>query len=313
MAIVVNFGSEISYVVFDKNKAKDYVRVGSCDLSVLACDSLKAILGDMVEGNHDFLNEPVYVTLSAGSGVVYKTFSIAQESIMVNGSRTTTAEKQAETIELVKKHLPFGLEGDYVATIMSEYKADTDYVLSCAYFPVAVLNNIRQVFSELKVSLLDVQPLVFGVYKSLDVQRFKQLIVDCGDEFMLINSLGIIVWAKPSNYNEDIAKQFLIAQSQASYGIDPEIAETFFADHYRLSGYMLPGFVNEAGSDVLGVCAFGLLGKVTRKKSKKGASEDLTMDSEPDDYNMIPKNKKGGGLKDVIAKLRLLFNGKGEE
>lgn len=312
MAIVVNFGSEISYVVFDRNKAKDYVRVGSCAPSVLTGDDLKAVLGDMVEGNRDFLSEPVYVTLSAGSGVVYKTFSIAQESIMVNGSRTTAAEKQAETVELIKKYLPFGLEGDYVATIISEYKADTDYVLSCAYFPVAALENLRQVFSELKVSLLDVQPLVFGIYKSLDVQRFRQLIVDCGDELMLVNSLGVTVWAKPSNYNEDVAKQFLVSQSKDFYSIDPEIADTSFADHYRLSGYMLPGFVNGAGSDVLGACAFGLLGKVNRKKSKKKSSEESAMGSEYND-DLIPKEKKGGGLKDVVAKLRLLFNGKGEE
>lgn len=303
MAIVVNFGSEISYVVFDKNKVKDYVRVGSCDLSVLACDSLKAVLGDMVEGNHDFLNEPVYVTLSAGSGVVYKTFSIAQESIMVNGSRTTTAEKQAETIELIKKHLPFGLEGDYVATIMSEYKTDTDYVLSCAYFPKAVLDNIRQCFVEANFSLFDVYSLAYGIYKALDIQKFKQLIIDCGDEYMLVNPLGTLVWAKPDNFDEDAAKQFLVEQSKTIYGVDPDVADTMFVDCYRLSGYLLPGFSDEAGSDIVGASAFGLLGNISHKKASKnpGVSDDKTGIT------------REGGVKDVIAKLRFLFDAKGEK
>lgn len=305
MSIVVNFGSEVSYVVFEKNKVKNYVRVCSCSASDLTGDSLYDIINGLVESNSRFLNEPVYITLSAGSGVVYKTFNIAQESIMINGSRTTVAERQNEIMEIMKGYLPFGLKGDYVSTIVSEYKTDSDYIVSCAYFPLEILNNIRNVFMKLDVSLLNVHPLVYGVYKALDSQRFKQLIIDCGDELMLVNGLGTIIWAKPSAYDDDFAKQYLISQSQVFYAINPDVAETLFIDYDRLPEYVMSGFSECTGNNMLGVATVGLLGNINSKKNTKSSGA-------VGEEDVMSANQKGGD-KGVVAKLRLLFNGRGKK
>lgn len=303
MAVVVNFGSDMSYIVFDKNKVLRSVRLGSCDQELVSGEELKSILSGIVESNPELVYEPVYIILSAGCGVVYKTFTFAQESIMINGSRTTDAEKQASVLELIDSRKPFGLKGEYVSVILTEYKTDVDYVLSCAYFPKAVLDNIRQCFVEANFSLFDVYSLAYGIYKALDIQKFKQLIIDCGDEYMLVNPLGTLVWAKPDNFDEDAAKQFLVEQSKTIYGVDPDVADTMFVDRYRLSGYLLPGFSYEAGADSVGASAFGLLGNISHKKASK--NPDVS-----DDKTGITRE---GGVKDVIAKLRFLFDAKGEK
>ena len=314
MAVVVNFGSEISYAIFDKNKVTRNVKLVSFDSDVVDGEELKSLLENLIDLYPDILHEPVYVTFTAGSGVVYKTFSIGQESVMVNGTRTTNIEKQNAARELIDNYKPFGLEGDYVSTVLTEYKTDTDYVLSCAYYPASALEKIRKVFAEVKISVLDMQPLVYGVYKALDMQTFRQLIVDCGDELMLVNPLGVIVWGKPVDFDKDIANQYLITQSQVSYGIDPEVAETVFVDNYRLLNYLMPGFVSEAGPGILGPAAFGIIGKISRKKSKKGVEVSVDNSTDFDDVNPIMnQKKKKGGLKDVIAQLRLLFDTKGKE
>lgn len=314
MAVVVNFGSEISYAVFEKNKVTRKVKLGSYSADVIAGDGLKPLLENLIDLYPDVLHEPVYVTFTAGSGVVYKTFSIGQESVMVNGTRTTNIEKQNAARELIDNYKPFGLEGDYVSTVLTEYKTDTDYVLSCAYYPVSVLENIRKIFAEVKISVLDMQPLVYGVYKALDMQTFRQIIVDCGDELMLVNPLGIIVWGKPADFDKDIANQYLITQSQISYGIDPAVADTVLVDSYRLVNYLMPGFVNESGADILGPAVFGIIGKISRKKPKKNAEVSINNSTDVDDGNpMMNQKRKKGGLKDVIAQLRLLFDTKGKE
>ena len=303
MAVVINFGSEISYLVFGRNKISEHIKVGNCDRALLESDRLKDILSDLIETRPEILSEPVYVTLTSGSGVVFKTFATAQESVMVNGSRTGTAEMQAEAREVMKNKLPFGLEGDYVSTIMTEYKSDTDYILSCAYFPASVLGNIRKCFGELGISLLDVYPMVYGIYKALDTERFSQIILDVGDEMILVNSLGIIVWAKPKNFVPGIAEQYLTTQSETFYSVDPKVANTEVVDRFKIDSYLFSGLAGESGGHMVFVSALGLLGKRGRKKAKKASAETAASISE----------EKKGGMNGVIAKLRLLFKSEGKE
>ena len=83
MAVVVNFGSEISYAIFDKNKVTRNVKLVSFNPNIAGGEELKSLLENLIDLYPDVLHEPVYVTFTAGSGVVYKTFSIGQESVLI--------------------------------------------------------------------------------------------------------------------------------------------------------------------------------------------------------------------------------------
>lgn len=295
MAILLNLGSIATFMRVKKNNVFDVSQIGRCDRELLAGPEFKDFLSDLVSFNRDLKNEPVYVTLSSGCGVIYKTLPIALESVLVNGSRTTSAEMQEQAFEIVKERLPFGLQGEYVPAIMNEYKTDTDYILACAYIPKDVLDNILRCFVELKISLMDVLPCVYGVYKSLDTNTFKQIVVNMEDELLLVNGLGMIPWSKPTNFNEEVAFDFLVNQSQQFYSYEPKVAETSMVDISRLDVYMYTGFKCSGAVDAGVAAAFGLLHTAIKKKAAGSESA------------------KKGGFKDVVEKLRLVLNGKTEE
>lgn len=293
MAVVLNIGHEISITQIKKNTVLDYSELGSCDLDLLEGPDFKNYLSGLLQSWPMLSSEPVYVTLSSGCGIVYKIFSMAVDSVLVNGSRTTAEDMRAEAKEIFLSHLPYGLEGEYIPSVMAEYKNDTDYIISCAYIPKKIVDNIIECFQELNISLLDIHPFIYGVYKALDVQRFSQIVVELDKDVILVNGLGMIGWSKPETYSEDMTKNYLISQSQVYYNIDPQIAETFLVDMYDIDTYMLPGFEARMSINPNIVAAFGLLHS-TVKLSKE---------------NMVKK----GGLEDVVAKLRIFLNGKSEE
>lgn len=293
MAVVLNIGHEISIMQIKKNTIVEYSELGPCDLELLEGPEFKDYLLNLVNSWPALSSEPVYVTLSSGCGIVYKIFSMAADSVLINGTRTTVADMRAEAKEIFLSHLPYGLEGEYIPSVMTEYKNDTDYIMSCAYIPKNLIDNIISCFEEAKISLFDVHPLVYGVYKALNVQSFSQVIIDLGDDVMLVNGLGMIGWSKPDTYSEDMTKNYLITQSQVYYNIDPAIAETFMVDMYDIETYMLPGLVSRMTVNPYIVAAFGLL----------HTSVKLNKES------MVKK----GGLQDVVAKLRVFLNGKSEE
>lgn len=293
MAVVLNIGHEISITQIKKNTVLEYSDLGPFDLELIEGPGLKDYLSGLIQSWPVLSSEPVYVTLSSGCGIVYKIFSMAVDSVLVNGSRTTAEDMRAEAREIFLSHLPYGLEGEYISSVMAEYKNDTDYIISCAYIPKRLVDNIIECFQELNISLLDVYPFIYGIYKALDVQRFSQIVIDLGKDVMLVNGLGMIGWSKPETYSEDMTKNYLINQSQVYYNIDPKVAETFVVDMYDIETCMLSGFAARMTINPNIVAAFGLLHS-TVKLSKE---------------NMVKK----GGLQDVVAKLRVFLNGKSEE
>lgn len=293
MAVVLNIGHEISITQIKKNTVLEYSDLGPCDLELIEGPGLKDYLSGLIQSWPVLSSEPVYVTLSSGCGIVYKIFSMAADSVLVNGSRTTAEDMRAEAREIFLSHLPYGLEGEYIPSVMAEYKNDTDYIISCAYIPKKIVDNIIECFHELNISLLDIHPFIYGVYKALDVQRFSQIVIDLDKDVILVNGLGMIGWSKPEPYSEDMTKSYLINQSQVYYNIDPAVAETFIVDMYDIESYMLSGFTSRMTVNPYIVAAFGLL-----HTSVKLNKESMT---------------KKGGLQDVVSKLRIFFNGKTEE
>ena len=167
------------------------------------------------------------------------------------------------------------------------YYKENDYVVSCVFLYQGMLDNIYNAFKSCGLNLFDISPFSYGLYKSLDVDKFSQIIIDLPEEMLLINNIGIVGWTKPEIFNGQLARAFLVGEAHRHYGIDNSVVETVIVNNNSLERYVYDGLVNKTDSKSLSVyAAYGLItgGNV----------------------------KKEGGIKDAVARLRLLFN-KGKE
>lgn len=246
----------------------------------------------LAEEEPELRSQPAFVTLSAGCGLQYKAFAISQDSIFTAGRRTPQAEQREALSEACRERQPQGLEGDWASCVMSAYETDAEFVLSCAYAPADVLEQVKAC-SWLHV--LDVSPLSYGVWLALDRDRedFGQVAFWLPEELILANGLGLLCWARPEGYpQDDDSADYLAGSASAFFGTDP--AATRRLSLPDLQPWLLPGH-SGAGLDdgeplhaALSLASFGLGLMGGRKTPKKG------------------------GIKDAAHKVRLLFGRKGK-
>lgn len=225
-------------------------------------------------------NESVYISLSGGCGIQYKTFAVALDAFMVNGSRTTKSEQREAIIENCKNHLSM----EYTPCIINEYTTDTDYILSVGYVPTIFLDNIQIAFENFGISVFDIKPFASLLYKVINKDVTNQIVVNTASEFILLNSLGLIGWCKPDDFNSDrdtdLVKDYLISQSEQLYKINESVAGTKLVDISNLRPYLNNEYDGDINSCVIAALALS--------KQEK------------------PELK--GGINDVANKFRLIFN-----
>lgn len=222
-------------------------------------------------------HEAVYISLSAGCGLQYKTFGVAQDAFLVNGSRTTKAEQQEAIVEVCKNNL----SAKYTPSVINVYVTDTEYILSVGYIPTEYLDNLQSAFSNMGVSVFDIKPFGSLLYQAVNKESLGQCIVDAGDELILINSLGLIGWSKPDDFvvaDNELANNYLMAQSEALYRI--ENTDTSLIGIKDIRPYLNADYDGEINSCV--VAALALM------KQQKAELK--------------------GGLSDVANKIRLFFD-----
>lgn len=289
MAFVICLGRKgIEVVGIDKNVVRSYdnhLFRQPEDLS--SQEDFKSLLEELKDAHPELKDEAVYLLLHAGCGLQYKVFTVNQDSLMVSGS-TTTAEQQAEALmDACIQKIPSGLTGTFVPAVFSDYLQETDYVVSCAYFYESMLNNITAAFSAAELNLFDIAPFSFGIFKSLDNEKFAQVIIDLPEEMLLVNNIGVIGWTKPHIFSKSLANAFLIGEAHRHYGIDNSMVQTTIVSENSFEGLVYDSLVNKSGSNAFAVyAAFGLINGGNIKKE--------------------------GGMKDAVNKLRQLFN-KGKE
>lgn len=289
MAFVICLGRKaIELVGIDKNVVRSYHNYAFRQPEDLSSEeNFKSLLEELKDAHPELKDEAVYLLLHAGCGLQYKVFTVTQDSLMVSGS-ATTAEQQAEALlDACIQRIPSGLTGTFVPAVFSDYLQETDYVVSCAYLYESMLNNITAAFSAAELNLFDVAPFSFGIFKSLDTEKFAQVIIDLPEEMLLVNNIGVIGWTKPELFSKSLANSFLIGEAHRHYGIDNSVVETTILSPGSFERYVYDGFVNKSDSNSFAVyAAFGLI---------NGGSI-----------------RKEGGMKDAVNRLWQLFN-KGKE
>ena len=290
MAYVINLGrSGIELVGINKNVVHSYNRYEFCQPDKLQSeDGFKLILDELKSAHPDLKDEAVYLMLQAGCGIQYRVFTVAQDVLMVSGSATTKEEQAKELTNVCNQKVPSGLTGTFVTAVFNDYLQENDYVVSCAFLYESMLNNIINAFTVAEINLFDIIPFSYAIYKSLDSDKFAQVIVDLPEEMLLVNNIGVIGWTKPAVYSKQLANTFLVSEAHRHYGIDNALVSTSIVVSGSLGQYVYDGLINKSGSEALSVyAAFGLI---------NGGSV-----------------KKEGGLKGAVRRLRQLFGKRKEE
>lgn len=289
MAYVISLGrSGIELVGIEKNTVHFYKPYDFRQPSELKSeDDFKSLLEELKESHPVLKDEAIYLLLHAGCGLQYKVFTVTQDALMISGSATTKEQQAEALLDACAQKVPLGLTGTFVPAVLGDYLQENDYVVSCVYLYQSMLDNIINAFDACGLNLFDVSPFSYGLFKSLDTEKFAQIIIDLPEEMLLVNNIGIVGWTKPEVFNSQLASAFLIGEAHRHYGIDNSVVETTLVNRNTLERYIHDGLVNKTDSKSPAVfAAYGLTGSGNLKKE--------------------------GGIKDAVARLRLLFN-KGKE
>lgn len=289
MAYVISLGrSGIELVGIEKNTVHFYKPYDFRQPSELKSeDDFKLLLEELKESHPVLKDEAIYLLLHAGCGLQYKVFTVTQDALMISGSATTKEQQAEALLDACAQKVPLGLTGTFVPAVLGDYLQENDYVVSCVYLYQSMLDNIINAFDACGLNLFDVSPFSYGLFKSLDTEKFAQIIIDLPEEMLLVNNIGIVGWTKPEVFNSQLASAFLIGEAHRHYGIDNSVVETTLVNRNTLERYIHDGLVNKTDSKSPAVfAAYGLIGSGNLKKE--------------------------GGIKDAVARLRLLFN-KGKE
>lgn len=276
-------------ILFDFGKMLSIAKIGSKNQFELHSDIVdySTDLFEKTEKIETFLNylypndadkeelqhETVYISLSAGCGLQYKTFGVAQDAFMVNGSRTTKAEQQESILEVCKNNL--NADCEYNSSIINVYITDTEYILSVGYIPTEYLNNLRAAFHNVGISVFDIKPFGSMLYQAVNKESFGQCIFDIGRELILINRLGLIGWSKPDDFNNtdtELANNFLMNLSETLYHIEDSVTDTKFIEIKDIRPYLKIDYDGEINS-----CVIAALALMKQQKAElKGGLSNVT-------------------------------------
>ena len=290
MAYVMNLGrSGIELVGINKNVVHSYNRYDFRHPDDLKYeDDFKSILDELKSAHPDLKDEAVYLMLQAGCGIQYRVFTVMQDVLMVSGSATTKEEQAKELTNVCSQKVPGGLTGTFATAVFNDYLQENDYVVSCAFLYESMLNNIINAFTVAEINLFDIIPFSYAIYKSLDSDKFAQVIVDLPEEMLLVNNIGVIGWTKPAVYSKQLANTFLVSEAHRHYGIDNAVVSTSIVVSGSLGQYVYDSFVNKSGSEA--ACVYAAFGLVNGSGVKKE-----------------------GGMKGAVCRLRQFFDKRKKE
>lgn len=293
LPITINIGNDIDIV-------KTYKKLPpkSSSISGGNIQDFNDVLSNMVAVFPELTKEKVYITLSAGCGLSYKTFPTAIDSLLVNGSKTSRSEQRNALKDICLEHIARDKASDYAVSIFGSYMTDSDYILSYAFIESAIIDSIKKAAEENGISLMDIQPRIYAVRNALNLDSFNQIVINMPDEIALINNISIIGWEKnmAASFSDDksldaIASSWLTRQSQKFYGIDAELSDTKYIDIDEIYPYLSESLQNidinfKNGLSASVVAAYGVQGV---------------------------QEKQGGGMKDVADKIRDILNRAGKQ
>lgn len=313
MAIVINFGTDLSVTKVQASKkevvASSYEAYEIGSKNVLAdAETIKESLKTITKDYPEVMEEEVYVTLSLGCGLQYKTFDVTLDNFGDN-RKMSSKEKEVKVFEVCQKFLPNCLEGYYEAAIVTAHQTDTDAVICCAYLPIKYLENIKLAFEEMGIVVLDIEPELYGLYKTLDTVTNGQMIIETPDAVVIANQFGCISWAKPmgNSFSKIQIKSYLEKEVAALYPINPDTMVTEDVRLMHLDHYVVPGIFNKTGEDVVeaysacGIFVDGL------KKKKTG---NVPVEAKPEADEEIAVIEEGGNKDGLASKVRQLFKKK---
>ena len=246
MAYVISLGrSGIELVGIEKNTVHFYKPYDFRQPSELKSeDDFKSLLEELKESHPVLKDEAIYLLLHAGCGLQYKVFTVTQDALMISGSATTKEQQAEALLDACAQKVPLGLTGTFVPAVLGDYLQENDYVVSCVYLYQSMLDNIINAFDACGLNLFDVSPFSYGLFKSLDTEKFAQIIIDLPEEMLLVNNIGIVGWTKPEVFNSQLASAFLIGEAHRHYGIDNSVVETTLVNRNTLGRYIHDGLVN---------------------------------------------------------------------
>ena len=265
MAIVINFGADLSVIKLKTSKsqvvAEDYDVYEYGGGSALEdVETIKDLLDKIIKEHPEVMVEPVYISLSLGSGIQYKTFDVTLDNFEEK-RKISSREREIKVFEVCQKFLPNCLEGHYEVAIVTEHQTDIDAVICCAYVPLKSLENIKAAFEEKEITYLDIKPLLYGFVKVLDLASNGQMIIETKKAVVIVNEFGCISWAKPEGnaFSKILIKNYLEKEVASLYPVNVETVRTEDVQLSKLMHYVLPGIANTTTIDneeIYAACGF---------------------------------------------------------
>lgn len=304
MPIVINLGQEITATKI-KDTAKEIVVAehrhynGKKDI-LTDTETLNDVFARLVQDMPEMQNEKICVNLSYGSGIQYRTSSVAADTIVITDKKMKYEEKESRILDTCREYLPSGLTSRYKnweSCVMEAYEGDTDIIVSCCYIPTDFLENLKKVIALFELDVLQITSHAYGLYKILDPQE-RQLIFEIPTGWLAINQFGMACWPRPevcALTKEQIIND-LSGTTERLFKINPEVMNLVLTDDELIEHLKKP--VKYTG--ILDAFILAAAGCVLHKIPKPQA------DTENENAG------KGGKFSELTSKLRQLFAKKGK-
>lgn len=298
MAIVINLGTTISVtnVIAKDNKilVKDYDEITVDSQYLNDFDSLEKALKYFIDLKK-LMNEKVYITLSYGSGIQYRTSTIAVDD-MATDMFKKAEEKENHVLDMALKVMPEGLEdisSSWEVVINNAYEYDANYILTCAYVPTVVIENIKKLAEQYQLNVFYIGSITYGLYKLFDLSQ-HQLITEIPTGLIAMNEFGMCCWARPAvstlSKNQEIDN--IIKTSHNIFPITENMPNKLI-NISEFDEYVVIPYESECPLTVFSYTAIGLMSAVNNVKRQN--------------TDTASEVAEGGGIKSVTDKIRKLF------
>lgn len=238
-------------------------------------------------------NNKFYIVFAPGSGIAYKTWQTALASLS-DATDKNAKEREDRVLALCQENLPNGLTelySNYTGSIVSCYEDDVSTVSSC-YIPTLYLNNLKLACEALGITLFKVSDVTSCLKTIVDSSK-GQLFVHSDGLISVINEFGTMSWLTPANCTDEMLKYFA-SLTERYFPLQEALKHSQLVEIDKIRDYLTVHISsNEMANTEDIVVSSGCIATVKHTKELG-----------------LTKNGKGGGLDNVIGKLRKLFEEK---
>ena len=295
MDLVITLGTGLSFALWEEKGGRYYLDQWeklNCNLAeeqLLDASRLETLLM-AIYAKYPYLSEhSLTVALAYGSGLEYRTLSIPKDILYDYDQDATAEEIEDYLLEVFRNYQPSGLEqlyGSYLPCLMAVHPVGQEAVLSLAFMPKQVIDNLRAFTQKHELKLRAISPLAYGLYNALEVPE-EGFYLDAQASYLYCNNNLLQVWPKPASLKSEdaVIGEYFARQAARLLGAEAESKQPL-----KLKPESTDNYVDSLKLDVpLPLSILGGAGCLLPQKQ------------------INPKNEEKGGGNSVTHSLRKLF------